>query len=116
MDNYFRITAYHPVEDFSAIIDSYGLFDKLWQFSAYLVEKGFKIIAVGNDEQFLDGNFEKPMRLRKIKLFFALAPKAFLIKTIIELKLTASITSRTTKHFYITKGSGNAPFCILNTP
>ena len=52
MTNYFRITVYHPVEDFSAIIDSYGMFDKLWQFSAYLVEKGFKIIAVGNDEQF----------------------------------------------------------------
>lgn len=68
MANYFRITAYHPVEDFSAIIDSYGLFDKLWQFSAYLVEKGFKIIAVGNDEQFLDGNFEKTDEIEKDKI------------------------------------------------
>ncbi len=68
MTNYFRITVYHPVEDFSAIIDSYGMFDKLWQFSAYLVEKGFKIIAVGNDEQFSDGNFEKTDEIEKDKI------------------------------------------------
>ena len=68
MANYFRITVYHPVEDFSAIIDSYGMFDKLWQFSAYLVEKGFKIIAVGNDEQFSDGNFEKTDEIEKDKI------------------------------------------------
>ena len=37
MANYFRITVYHPVEDFSAIIDSCGMFDKLWQFSSYMV-------------------------------------------------------------------------------
>ena len=32
MANYFRITAYHPDKDISAILDSYGKFEKLWQF------------------------------------------------------------------------------------
>lgn len=59
MANYFRITAYHPVEDFSAIIDSYGMFDKLWQFSAYLVEKGFKVLEVGSEGSFTDGNITR---------------------------------------------------------
>ncbi len=59
MSNYFRITAYHSTENLSVIIDSYGMFEKLWQFSAYMVQKGFKIIAVGNDETFADGNIEK---------------------------------------------------------
>lgn len=44
MSNYFRITAYHPEQDLSAIFDSNGCFEKLWQFSAYLIQKGFKII------------------------------------------------------------------------
>lgn len=59
MANYFRITAYHPEMDCSVIIDSNGLVDKLWQFSADLIKRGFKIPEVGNEEKFLDGNFEK---------------------------------------------------------
>jgi hypothetical protein len=59
MTNYFRITAYHSVQDLSIIMDSYGLFEKLWQFSADLVWKGFKILEVCNDERFLECNFEK---------------------------------------------------------
>ena len=46
MSNYFRITAYHPVKNICAIFDSNGRFEKLWQFSAYLVQKGFKIVEV----------------------------------------------------------------------
>lgn len=42
MSNYFRITAYHPANNICAIFDSNGRFGKLWQFSAYLVQKGFK--------------------------------------------------------------------------
>lgn len=56
MSNYFRITAYHPEEDLSIIMDSNGLFEKLWQFSADLVQKGFKIIEVGNSDKFLEGD------------------------------------------------------------
>ena len=59
MSNYFRITAYHPVESLSAIFDSNGYFEKLWQFSAYLIQKGFKIIEVGNEEKFDFGNLPK---------------------------------------------------------
>ena len=59
MANYFRITAHHPGENISLIIDSNGKFEKLWQFSSHLVKKGFKIIAVGNDESFTDGNIPK---------------------------------------------------------
>lgn len=28
MANYFRITAYHPEQDFCMIMDTYGLFEK----------------------------------------------------------------------------------------
>ena len=46
MANYFRITAYHTEQDISVILDSNGRFEKLWQFSSFLVNKGFKIIEV----------------------------------------------------------------------
>lgn len=59
MANYFRITAYHPTEDISAIFDSNGMFEKIWQFSSYLVRKGFKIVEVSDGEKFLDGNIER---------------------------------------------------------
>ena len=59
MSNYFRITAYHPAKNICAIFDSNGRFEKLWQFSAYLVQKGFKIVEVGADDKFLDGNITK---------------------------------------------------------
>lgn len=59
MSNYFRITAYHPAENLSAIFDSNGYFEKLWQFSAYLIQKGFKIIEVGNEEKFDEGDMPK---------------------------------------------------------
>lgn len=59
MVNYFRITAYHPAKNISAVFDSNGMFEKLWQFSAYLVGKGFKILAVGGEEKFSDGDMPK---------------------------------------------------------
>lgn len=62
MSNYFRITAYHPAENLSAIFDSNGYFEKLWQFSAYLIQKGFKIIEVGNGEKFDEGDMPKAER------------------------------------------------------
>ena len=39
--NYFRITAYNKEQDYSIIMDSYGAFNELWQFSSMLVDKGF---------------------------------------------------------------------------
>lgn len=59
MTNYFRITAYHPKKNISAIFDSNGRFEKLWQFSSYLVQKGFKIIEVGGDDKFLEADLPK---------------------------------------------------------
>ena len=59
MANHFRITAYHPAKNICAIFDSNGRFEKLWQFSAYLVQKGFNIVEVGADDTFLDGNIPK---------------------------------------------------------
>ena len=59
MANYFRITAYYPAKNICAVFDSNGRFGKLWQFSAYLVQKGFKIVEVGAGDKFLDGNISK---------------------------------------------------------
>ena len=60
MENkYYRITAYHPEKDISIIMDSFGLFEKKWQFSADLIKRGFRIIEVSDDTQFLDGNIER---------------------------------------------------------
>jgi len=59
MSNYFRITGYYPEKDFCFIMDSNGKFEKLWQFSAYMVNKGIRIIEASGDDKFLDGNIEK---------------------------------------------------------
>ena len=59
MSNYYRITAYYPAEDFCFIVDSHGRFEKLWEFSSYLVSKGIKILEVANGDTFLDGNMKR---------------------------------------------------------
>ena len=58
-NNYYRITAYHPEKDISIIMDSFGLFEKKWQFSADLIKKGFKILEISDDSQFIDVNINK---------------------------------------------------------
>ena len=50
MTNYFRITAYHPAKNVCAIFDCNGRFEKLWEFSSYLIQRGFKIIEVGAED------------------------------------------------------------------
>lgn len=59
MANYYRITAYEPNHDFSIIMDTYGMFEKVWQFSADLIKRGLKILEVSSDEQFIDINIDK---------------------------------------------------------
>ena len=59
MANYFRLTAYHPTENLSVIMDSNGLFEKLWQFSSFMVYKVFKIIEVGGEDKFNEGDMPK---------------------------------------------------------
>lgn len=56
--NYFRITAYSKDNDFSCIIDSNGMFEKLWQFSAFLVSKGLNIIDASKLENIIDTNIK----------------------------------------------------------
>lgn len=68
MNNYFRITAYDPETDIGFIADSNGKFEKLWQFSSYLVLKGFKVLAVSKEETFKYGDFPKAKEDDKIIL------------------------------------------------
>ena len=59
MTNYYRITGYCPKDDFCFIIDSNGYFEKLWQFSSFLISKGLQVLEVSNDEKFIDVNITK---------------------------------------------------------
>lgn len=59
MSNYYRITAYSKEDDYTMIIDSFGRFEKLWQFSAELIQKGFSILEVSKEENMLDVNIDK---------------------------------------------------------
>ena len=59
MSNYFRITGYCESEDFCFIFDCHGCYEKLWQFSSFLVQKGLKVLEVGNDSKFTDGNIDR---------------------------------------------------------
>lgn len=56
--NYFRVTIYDKTNNISAILDSNGAFEKLWQFSAYLVSKGLKIIDASKLENIIDTNID----------------------------------------------------------
>ncbi|MCI9405126.1 MAG: hypothetical protein HFJ21_07120 [Clostridia bacterium] len=54
--NHFRVTAYHPTEDITILIDSYGVYEKLWQLSSMLVLKGFNIIEASDSTKFVNVN------------------------------------------------------------
>ncbi|MCL2797716.1 MAG: hypothetical protein FWD58_06655 [Firmicutes bacterium] len=56
---YFRVVAYHPAENLTVIMDSNGMYEKLWQFSSFLIGKGFQVLEVSGDDKFLDGNIAK---------------------------------------------------------
>lgn len=59
MNNYYRITGYNEQDDYCFIMDCNGMFEKLWQFSSYLLQKGLKVLEVGNDTKFTDGNLDR---------------------------------------------------------
>ncbi len=59
MNNYFRITGCCEQEDFCFILDCNGCYEKLWQFNSMLVQKGLKVLEVGSDTKFLDGNIPR---------------------------------------------------------
>lgn len=56
---YFRITGYNEKDNYCFIVDSNGMFEKLWQFSAYLISKGLKILEVSKEENFIDVNIKR---------------------------------------------------------
>ena len=69
MNNYYRITGYCESEDFCFIMDCYGCYEKLWQFSSFLVQKGLKVLEVSNADKFLDGNIPRaPENAQKLLL------------------------------------------------
>lgn len=58
-NNYYRITGYCKEKDFCFIIDCYGMFEKLWQFSSFLIQKDLHVLEVGNDSKFIDVNIDR---------------------------------------------------------
>lgn len=56
MNNYFRITGHYPAKNICFIADSNGKFKEIWEFSAYLIGKGVKVLEVGDTNKFQDGN------------------------------------------------------------
>ena len=59
MTSYFRIAGYYPKADVCFIIDSYGKFDELYDFSSYLIDKGVKIVKARAEGRFDYGNIPK---------------------------------------------------------
>ena len=55
-NNNYRITGYNKKDDYSFILDSNGMFEKLWQFSSYLVQKGIEIVEVSKAENIININ------------------------------------------------------------
>lgn len=53
---YMRATVYIPAQNKSYIFDVNGVYDAVWKFTEYLLDKGCEIIAVGDDETFIDCN------------------------------------------------------------
>lgn len=59
MAKYFRVKALYPKNNMKIIVDSYGKFDEIWQLSAFLVSKGFKILEVWDDGKVVDSDMPK---------------------------------------------------------
>jgi len=44
--NYFKVLAYHAGEDKTLVFESRGKFEKLWQFSSHILNKGLQVLDV----------------------------------------------------------------------
>ena len=53
---YMRATVYIPAQNKSYIFDANGLFDEVWQFTLFLLNKGCEVIASGDEDTFIDCN------------------------------------------------------------
>lgn len=58
-NNYFRITGDYQKEDFCFIMDCFGKFEKLWQFSVFVRDKRLTVLEVSKGGNFLDGNMDR---------------------------------------------------------
>lgn len=56
---YMRATVYIPAQNKSYIFDVNGMFDAVWKFTEYLLDKGCEIVAIGDDDTFIDCNCGK---------------------------------------------------------
>ena len=54
MSNYYRVKAHFEKENITAVFDSNGYFEKLWQFSAFIIAHGGTILDVEKDGQMTD--------------------------------------------------------------
>ena len=59
MANYYRITGYSKKGNVSIILDCYGMFEKKWQFSSFVIERTFDIIAISDGDSMIDVNTER---------------------------------------------------------
>ena len=59
MTKYFRVKALYPKNNMEIIVDSYGKYDEIWQLSAFLVSKGFKILQVWDDGKLSNDDIPK---------------------------------------------------------
>ena len=48
MNKYYRIKGYDPKHDFTFVLDSHGMFEKKWQFSSFLIQRGLKVLDIFN--------------------------------------------------------------------
>lgn len=59
MVKYFRVKALYPQNNMAIVADSYGKYDEIWQLSAFLISKGFKILEVWDDGKVVDSDMPK---------------------------------------------------------
>ena len=53
---YIRATVYIPAQNKSYIFDVNGVYDAVWKFTEYLLDKGCQIVAISDEDTFLDCN------------------------------------------------------------
>lgn len=57
--NYFRITGYYPKKNICFIIDCYGRFEELYNFSEYISQKGIEVVKARKEGRFEYGDLPK---------------------------------------------------------
>ena len=53
-ENYFRATVYNEAQNYSAILDVHGIFEKDWQFTHDLLKKGFSVLECSDANTFIE--------------------------------------------------------------